>query len=931
MIRAAALALPLVILAGPAVAGDKPLYAPAPTWVALAPPLDMAKLGSDAPVNLVLDVQQRLEGGQVWTYRETVERAASTQVLGRIGTISIPWQPQHGDLIIHKVEIVRGNERIDLIKGGTPFTVLRREQQLSQRILDGVLTATMPVEGLRVGDLLRIVASTTLKDATLKGRLQSAAPLVFLPARTSYSRARLMWPKDTDIRWQAGDGVARTPVESGGFKVLEIAGPLPKLPEIPNDAPPRFRPIPLVEASSFSGWADVATVMAPLYKTDGLIAPGSALDAEVAKIAAADSDPLRRTAAALRLVQDKLRYQLVALGAGNYVPQTPAESWSLRYGDCKAKTLMLLAILHKLGIEAEPVMASLSAGDVVAKRLPAAAAFDHVLVKATVGGETLWLDGTGAGSRYEDVRDTPPLGWVLPVRASGAELLKVETRAPVRPGFEVALDLDQRAGFRMPAMFGIAITVRGGFGEAIRMMSAQADKDQLEELVTRTVSPFLANPALAGYNLKFDEAAGTATIEATGLSYTGWERDNERWKLSLDKILSGNNFSPDRTRPAWRDIPVSTGRPGTTSVTTRLTLPDNATGYTVEGKNPLSDAILAGRIARTSTLAGGVWTVTTRAEGSGGEVAASAVPVERRRLADLKAQPLRIVAPEIVPAYWQQAEDAKRRKLTAPMLAVLTKRIAEKPDKAERYAARAWFQASIFDRTAAIADLSKAIEIEPSATLHLRRAALYYALSDIAKARADATAARDLDPESVEAVTRLAETQAEGGDRDGALAFLQDRIDIGGDNKPRLIGAKAQLQADGGDREGAFATLDAGVVQYPGNTALLNARCWIKGLFNTALDTALKDCTKAIELSEDNVAALDSRALAYFRMGRTEDALADLEAVLKQSPDKAESLYLRGVIRRKTGKVAEAELDIKGAKIVWPRVAEPYAKYGVAP
>ncbi|UVO54220.1 DUF3857 domain-containing protein [Sphingomonas sp. SUN039] len=929
MIRAAALTLPLIALSTAALSGEKPLYAAAPAWIVPAPPLDPAKLGSDAPVNLVLDVQQRLESGQVWTYRETVERAASTQVLGRIGTISIPWQPQHGDLIVHKVEIVRGSEHIDLIKGGTPFTVLRREQQLNQRILDGVLTATMPVEGLRVGDLLRIVVSTTLKDATLKGRVQSAAPLVFLPARTTYARARLMWPKDTDIRWQAGDGVARTPVEAGGFKTLEITGPLPKLPEIPNDAPLRFRPIPLVEASSFTGWADVATVMAPLYKTDGLIAPGSPLDGEVAKIAAAESDPLRRTAATLRLVQDKLRYQLVALGAGNYVPQSPAESWSLRYGDCKAKTLMLLAILHRLGIEAEPVMASLSAGDVVAKRLPAAAAFDHVLVKATVGGETLWLDGTGAGSRFEDIRDTPPLGWVLPVRATGSDLLKVVTRAPARPGFEVALDLDQRAGFRMPAPFTIGITVRGGFGEAIRMMSAQADKDQLDELVSRTVSPFVASPVIANYSFKFDETAGTAQIEAAGLSYTGWDRDNERWKLSLDKVLSANNFSPDRTRPAWRDIPVATGRPGSTTVTTRLTLPDGGSGYALEGKGPLDEAIVGGKVVRTSVLAGGVWTVVTRAQGSGTEIPASAIPAERRRLADLKAQQLRIVAPEPAPAYWQQAEEAKRRKLTAPMLAVLTKRIADKPDKADRYAARAWFNASIFDRTAAIADLTRAIEIEPSADLHLRRSALYYALSDTKKALADATAARDLDPESVEAITRVATAQAEGGDRAGALALLEDRIDVGGDNKPALLGAKAQMLADGGDREGAFATVDAALVQFPGNTSLLNTRCWMKGLFNTALDTALKDCTKAIELSDANVAALDSRALAYFRLGRTEDALTDLEAVLKQSPDKAESLYLRGLIRQRSGNAAGAALDLKGAKIIWPRVAEPYAKYGV--
>ena len=916
-------------LSSPAWAGEKPLYAPAPAWVLPAPPPDPAKLGTDAPVTIVLDVQERLEDGQTWTYRETVERAASTQVLGRIGTITIPWQPQHGDLIVHKIEIVRGSEHIDLIKGGTPFTVLRREQQLNQRILDGVLTATMPVEGLRVGDLLRVAVSTTLKDATLKGRVQSNAPLVFEPVRIGYARSRILWPTGADVRWQSGDGVARTPVETNGYKELTVTGPLPKLPDFPNDAPLRYRPFPLIEASSFSGWADVATVMAPLYGTNGLIAPGSALDDEVAKIAATDKDPLHRAAAALRLVQDKLRYQLVALGAGNYVPQSPADSWSLRYGDCKAKTLLLLAILHKLGIEAEPALASLSAGGLVPKRLPAAAAFDHVLVKAIVDGETLWLDGTGAGARFADIHDTPPLGWVLPLRASGADLLKVDTRVPTRPDLTATLDLDQSAGTKLPALFKASVMVRGALAESIRLSSAQASKDELEQLAANALNPFVADATIGNYAFAFDEAAGTATINASGLSWQPWARDNERWKLSLDKVIDGTGFAPDRSRPAWREIPVWGGQPRGVTLTTRVTLPDRGAGFKIEGNPTLKIAVAGSNIDRRASLTAGVFITETRGDSPGTEIPASAIAVERRRLADLKAQPLRVVAPDPVPAYWQQVDEARRRKLIAPIIAVLTKRIADKPDKAERYAARAWVLAQMFDRTAAIADLTKAISIEPSADLYLRRSALYYALADNKAALADATSARDLEPESIEAITRMASAEADSGDRAGALTLLQDRIDVGGETKPALIGAKAQIQADGGDRTAAFATLDAAIAEFPGNTSLLNARCWIKGLTNTALDTALKDCTKAIELSDSTTGALDSRALAYFRMGRSDDALTDLEAVLKQTPDQAASLYLRGLIRLRTGNATGAAMDMKGAKIIWPRVAETYVRYGV--
>ncbi|MCZ3096465.1 DUF3857 domain-containing protein, partial [Acinetobacter baumannii] len=85
-------------------------------------------------------------------------------------------------LIVHRAEIIRGPERIDLLKANAAgakagFDVLRREQKLEQRQLDGMLTATMAVEGLRVGDILHVVVSITRKDAVLQGAMQGFQPL----------------------------------------------------------------------------------------------------------------------------------------------------------------------------------------------------------------------------------------------------------------------------------------------------------------------------------------------------------------------------------------------------------------------------------------------------------------------------------------------------------------------------------------------------------------------------------------------------------------------------------------------------------------------------------------------------------------------------------------------------------------------------------
>src|SRR3569833_3555520 len=116
-----------LLLAGTAAhASETPRYVPAPDWVKPAPPVDPAKLADDAPIALVSDTQQRCDAGEVWTYRETAMRAASDDALARIGTVKLAWYPDHGDLVVHRVDILRGGERIDQLTAGSRFTVLRR-------------------------------------------------------------------------------------------------------------------------------------------------------------------------------------------------------------------------------------------------------------------------------------------------------------------------------------------------------------------------------------------------------------------------------------------------------------------------------------------------------------------------------------------------------------------------------------------------------------------------------------------------------------------------------------------------------------------------------------------------------------------------------------------------------------------------------------
>ena len=74
------------------------------------------------------------------------------------------------------------------------------------------------------------------------------------------------------------------------------------------------------------------------------LASDSPIKAEAARIRAASPDPKVQAGLALALVQDQIRYLFLGLDGGGYRPTPADETWKRRLGDCKAKSVLLLAL-----------------------------------------------------------------------------------------------------------------------------------------------------------------------------------------------------------------------------------------------------------------------------------------------------------------------------------------------------------------------------------------------------------------------------------------------------------------------------------------------------------------------------------------------------------------------------------------------------------
>lgn len=915
----------VAICATPAHAGDEIFYEEVPAWV-VAPDLDAALEQGETLV--LLDRQVRMEDGVVHDYVDVAVKLENPQIVTQLGTPQLTWQPDKGDIYVHRMHIIRDGEVIDVLAGGTKLEVIRRERGLESRLIDGMLTGTMAIPGLRVGDVLRMTHSVTRRDQALDGEMQVLQAILPEPMELGYGRVRVSWPEGAPMRYQVTRDVdLGEPVTENGYSSLSVEFPIPELDDMPGDAPGRYSQPPLLQVGTYDSWSALSSQMATHFGTAGTIDPDGDIAAKIAEIEAKTDRPLERAALALQLVQDDVAYHLNGLDGGNYLPQSPKDTWDFRYGDCKAKSLLLLAMLREMGIESEAVLVHSDWGDWVPEMLPMPGNFDHMIVHAVIDGEDYWLDGTNSGGRLATIGEVPAFFNALPLREEGAELMAMTQRWPETPDRTATVSIDHSAGFDYPAMFTVDVTLEGVLATALRDPSEENDRDKVLEFASDYVRNLVGTNFIRNATVTFDEDSGQGRLEAEGVIHSWWEFEQGRAKLTPYVSSNEFSFSPNRGRREWREIPFQSDGPVRWRENVQIELPTGDIAYDLRGKEAQAEEIAGTRITRNATLEG----TTLRLQSDKSEIPVE-IPVadfaENRRAASrLGSGDYVVRVSEGAKRYWEySAEDAARS--LAPMEAALDDYVAADPEEASRYTQRAAMRVFTYDYAAAAEDYSRAIELEPSATLYNQRAQAYANAGEWDLALDDALYAYDLQGDVATAMN-LAQIQAEMGDVDAALVLLEE-FDLGGDERSALAQVRAEYEGEAGRPEAGWALIEDVLIERPGDSALLNSQCWHMGTWKFRLDEAEAVCTEAVQASQYEANVLDSRALAYYRLGDYDKAMRDIDAALKNEPALAASRYLKGLILIEQGKTAEGKRELAYAERIAPRIVRQYERYGIS-
>ncbi|HEX4741353.1 MAG TPA: DUF3857 domain-containing transglutaminase family protein, partial [Caulobacteraceae bacterium] len=472
----------LMLLAQSAVAANAPQVGPAPAWVRPPPavPVEKDDLKGLPFAILFLDAQLSFDADGWTEYHEVVARVQTPEGLQALNTIPYQWSPWSDTLTFHRAVISRDGQTIDILPKDRAFTVLRRETGLEQAMLTGELTTLLQPEGLQVGDTLDIAISIRHTDPLLKGRT-AALFANWDSTPVGHMRLEAHWPSSLPVKWWETAGLPplrRT--EVGGVTTVELGLDDVRPPILPAHAPARFLHGRQVEFTTLADWKVVAQIMAPLYAKAAELVPQSAVAAQAALIAKVSVDPKQRAAAALRLVQGQVRYLAHAEDGGGYTPQSADETWRLRYGDCKAKTVLLMALLRELGVPAEPVLASTTGGDGLNAYLPAPQLFNHVLVRVRLGGRDYWLDGTREGDRGLDDLTTPAFGWVLPLDTPDGQLIHLDPSPASRPQISQVIRYDASGGVTAPEPTQLETTIRDDVAFALHARLSAIPPERIE-------------------------------------------------------------------------------------------------------------------------------------------------------------------------------------------------------------------------------------------------------------------------------------------------------------------------------------------------------------------------------------------------------------------------------------------------------------------
>lgn len=376
----------------------RPVVSKEPTWISVNNidynKTNLDKSARDGYIDISFEKQVSLADKS--RYYRSSKKIISKAGVQNGSEVSVSYDPSYEQLIFHSIRLIRKNETVNKLQL-SKFKILHQETELTDFIYNGRLNAVLILEDVRQGDIIEY--SYTIKgfNPVFKNKYSDEYDLNFgVPLYKIYYK--LIVPPGRKVNFKYLNQPPATKISStNGEQVYEWHNN--NVPEmiLQDNSPSWYNPYSQVLVSEYNNWKEVNDWAMELFPAKKALS--ASLQKKIKEIESEYSGDGERVRAALRFVQDDIRYMGIEMGENSHKPADPSKVFSQRFGDCKEKSYLLCCMLNAMQIDARPVLINTVSKKNLYSLLPAPTNFDHVTVRIKLDNESYWFDPTIAYQR----------------------------------------------------------------------------------------------------------------------------------------------------------------------------------------------------------------------------------------------------------------------------------------------------------------------------------------------------------------------------------------------------------------------------------------------------------------------------------------------------------------------------------------------------
>ncbi|MDX1280518.1 DUF3857 domain-containing protein [Shewanella colwelliana] len=504
-------------------------------------------------------------------YQDFAATALNQEGVKELSKIELTFNPEFEKLTLHKVEVERKSAWHDRLDSAR-INVINQEQELSNDLFNGLATAVIVLKDVRVGDTIRYQYTVEGRNPVYGKEFGSNYPMGW---EVSVDKLHLKLVNASNKPLNIQDNQKRQPkVSSSPFgKTYEW-----QLTDVPKyryeeGVPAGYLWAPVIFVSSTTNWTDVSAWAKPHYQFKE--SHSKALTAYIKEVKQSHQHKADQIAEFIRFVQQDVRYFGIEIGQNSHIPHSPNTVFERRYGDCKDKASLLIALLNSIDVPSSPALVNSQFGATLNERTPSPILFDHVINQLTFEGRHYFIDATNNHQAIGLASiSQPDFGYALVLSDNINEL----TPMPQATANVDKVSIEQHyisSNYMAPVDLYITTKYHGREADYMRYQLSSVSLSEIEQHYLNYYAKFYRDISLAAPVLLVDTTAGENELLMTEHYQIGdfWQGNNQSLDFSLFASYIKNYVELpkviNRTQPLALPSQVAIEQ------TLKVTLPEN--------------------------------------------------------------------------------------------------------------------------------------------------------------------------------------------------------------------------------------------------------------------------------------------------------------------------------------------------------------------